>query len=380
MGIWSWLFGSSPKAEPAGKFCSRCGFSYRFDPIAKTCAHCKRSGPFIFCQLCGIKLPAASKSSRCTRCQRSSKADLNNQDRGSDMVAKKTFVVRSTTREVEGWSTKLLQFGGKSEDQIAFKSTLKAAVQHYDDLFENECVARHGLIAGSEFKDSDGDAENWLFYNLGEWLIANKHQPSIRFERRTRFPPTFELPEAKYYCKYWTEELDTPFLPAPGFDKRILDFEFEAASPKQIMNSRQVWLLASMSLVKQRAALKFGGRDQPFAMKVTISPSKQCDSTTFKMKDMFDGIIASLHAYKSTQSSRGAAALARTLTADAARVGELLAFEANRILLPCDFLRLNSDGSLKQVCPADHLCFLGELHFEKANATDFVNVSVEIYR
>jgi hypothetical protein len=247
--------------------------------------------------------------------------------------------VESTPTRVEGWCAERLKFEHRPEWMNRFRAELRNRLSALN--------GSEGLLHGVYSSSLPGfaDAENVLFYNVGEGTFKHLAQKGMRFERSFQsagdaYPHhhSYELTESPRFAHWEPAQELVSFADVPL-----------PTRPKP----KHAWLaLQRAATVQLRAALPPG---QAFGLSLKLITPEPVNLAAW-IKPMFDGVICAFHRYEGPDIHE---ALAREIDVSPQETRALLASDrlnvlgSRRLIYP--------RGSGVQWNPADDFCHAGEL-------------------
>lgn len=188
--------------------------------------------------------------------------------------------VESTPTRVDGWCAERLKFDHRPDWMNRFRAELRSRIR----ALNGASGLLHGVYASTQ--PGFADAENVLFYNVGEGTFKHLAQRGMRFERSFQsagavYPHhnSYQLTDsACFHCWEPVQELvsfvDVPLPPRPKL--------------------KHAWLaLQTAATVQVRAGLEPG---QAFGLSLKITTPEPVNLAAW-IKPLFDGVICAFHRY-----------------------------------------------------------------------------------
>jgi hypothetical protein len=281
------------------------------------------------------------------------------------------FLVLSNPNIIEIWSTKRLQFEPKGW-QISLRDRIRSGLSAIT-VDSNEFLQ---AVYISPIKEAC-DAENILFYNIGNNFFPAKLK-GFRFERVFSIPPSPPKPFGKaieHYQRYHAVPCEAKY---EYWAKKgtIVEFETQCFKTTTLLeNPAFVWFSIKCGSKK----LDFFPSSKPayFGLRLAVNlPFNTSKNIVSLVKPLFDGVIAAFHSHDGTNQQEISRRISSVINQPVDIVSSYLSDNENAVLGARTLLYLRSKGI--QWNPADHLCVLGELSFEKTTRSN-IHLSGELF-
>lgn len=274
---------------------------------------------------------------------------------------------------VEAWSVERLPFGRNEGWLVSFRAELRARLR--------ELRSARGQVLHAVYDSAQPDfcdAENVLFYNVGEGSFGHLAEDGLRFERRfiePRAPECEPNLEAAHYHAYTSADRNGEFA---GWRKTRTLVRWDLAecrAPR--LTPATVWHALRTSRGEMGRKRSLG--DEGFGLTVTVAGGwRRLRNPARLLKKVFDGVICAAHAHDGAQLEEVSARLARELGENPEGVSQLLTGRDQAALGLRPLVCCRSAGV--QWNPGDDRCVAGEIFFQSEAAPSPWKLSTDLYR
>lgn len=224
-------------------------------------------------------------------------------------------------------------------------------------------VALHAEYWTNQRQNDTWDVENRLFYNIcqrNRFLGVTYSQPELGFARRSRLPrecPSARISFPSHYYGYNIRSLTGE--PSEDTSSAIVRVNAQFAAREELEKPQSIWLRTCRG---KCLISRFNADMNPFSLQILLTVPSSLANMWFRVKPIFDGVVAAMHYYDGEDADELSACIVRTL---APQEGTCLS--KDEVL---DLMRDPTRGFLgKHRCflrsggcsPKDHLCWEGKL-------------------